>query len=95
MWVTNGIVQVNSTNSLPTMADIYLYTASTNATTPIAQLNLNYTGTRTVRRFYIDDELQTRMKSYHASNSKLTITGLGAIYPLEGTNPKGLLIRFY
>ena len=95
MWVTNGIVQVNSTNSLPITADLYLYTASTNATTPIAQLNLNYTGTRTVRRFFIDDELQTRMKSYHASNSKLTITGLGAIYPLEGTNPKGLLIRFY
>ena len=95
MWVTNGIVQINSTNSLPTTADIYLYTASTNAPTPIAQLNLNYTGTRAVRRFYIDDELQTRNKTYHDSNSKLTLTGLGMICPIEGTNPKGTIVRFY
>lgn len=96
MWVTNGIVQVNSTNSLPTTADVYLYTASSNGSTPIAQLNLNYTGTRTVRRFYIDDELQTRNKIYTASNSKLTLTGTtGAICPSEGTNPKGCIIRFF
>lgn len=96
MWVTNGIVQVNSTNSLPTTADIYLYTASSSGSTPIAQLNLNYTGTRTVRRFYIDDELQTRNKIYTASNSKLTLTGAtGAICPSEGTNPKGCIIRFF
>jgi autotransporter-associated beta strand protein len=94
LWVTNGIVQVNSTNSLPTTADLYLYTASTNAPTPIAQLNLNYTGTRAVRRFYIDDELQTRNKIYHESNSKLTLTGLGMIYPIEGTNPKGTIVQF-
>ncbi len=96
MWVTNGIVQVNSTNSLPVTADVYLYTASSNGSTPIAQLNLNYDGVRAVRRFYIDDELQTRNKIYTASNSKLTITGVtGAICPSEGTNPKGTIIRFY
>lgn len=95
MWVTNGIVQINSTNSLPTTADLYLYTASTNAPTPLAQLNLNYEGVRAVRRFYIDDELQTRNKIYHESNSKLTLTGLGMICPIEGTNPKGTIVRFY
>jgi autotransporter-associated beta strand protein len=95
LWVTNGIVQVNSTNSLPTTADVYLYTASSNGSTPIAQMNLNYAGTRSVRRLYIDDELQTRNKIYHDSNSKLTITGLGMICPLEGTNPKGMIVRFY
>ena len=95
MWVTNGIVQINSTNSLPTTADIYLYTASSNGSTPIAQLNLNYDGVRAVRRFYIDDELQTRNKIYHSANSKLTLTGTGMICPLEGTNPKGMIVRFY
>lgn len=95
LWVTNGVVQVNSTNSLPVTADVYLYTASSNGSTPIAQLNLNYNGTRAVRRFYIDDELQTRNKIYHSANSKLTLTGTGMICPTEGTNPKGLLIRFF
>ncbi len=84
--VSNGTLVV-SESFLSDAADVYV---SSNAV-----LNLNFSGTDTIRNLYIGGVLQERSRSYGSNHASGCFVGsTGFIKPLEGTPPSGTIIRF-
>ena len=58
-------------------------------------LNLGFEGTNTVRRFYVNGELQERNKVYSSVNRPLALAGTGLLKVSEGSAPRGTLISIF
>jgi autotransporter-associated beta strand protein len=85
--VSNGTLVV-SESFLSDAADVYV---SSNAV-----LNLNFSGTNTIRSLYIGGVLQERGRSYGNGHSSGCFTGsTGFIKPLVGTPPSGTIVMFF
>jgi autotransporter-associated beta strand protein len=84
--VSNGTLVVQQ-KCLATNADVIIASG--------AMLNLGFEGTNTVRRFYVNGELQERNKVYSSVNRPLALAGTGLLKVSEGSAPRGTLISIF
>ena len=85
--VSNGVLRLTHAQVLPAAADVYLTSGAT--------LQLDYAGTTTIRRLYINGELMTVNVAYGAARRPGVLSGTGYLFTTEGSQPKGsvMLLR--
>jgi autotransporter-associated beta strand protein len=84
--ISNGVLQLAQADCLSANTDVVISTASS------ATLNLNFSGTNTVRSLTVDGQLKYKDKVYNASNLPGIITGTGCLLTVEGI--QGTRIHF-
>jgi autotransporter-associated beta strand protein len=85
--VSNGVLRLTHAQVLPSAADVYISSGAT--------LQLDYTGTATIRRLYINGELMTVNVAYGAARRPAALSGTGYLFTAEGSQPQGsvMLLR--
>lgn len=83
--VSNGVLRLTHAMALSGGADVYIAAAAG------ATLFLDYQGTNTIRRLYVDGQLLTKDRVYGANWRPTVLTGTGYLLTTEG-RPKGTLI---
>jgi len=81
--VTNGVLTLKHETCLSTNTDVYLYSGATN--------NLDFTGTNTINRLYINGTYQT-LDIYGAANRPSVLSGTGFLKPLLGAPVSGTVV---
>jgi len=84
--ISNGVLQLAQADCLSANTDVVISTAAS------ATLNLNFSGTNTVRSLTVDGQLKYKDKVYNASNLPGIITGTGCLLTVEGI--QGTRIHF-
>jgi autotransporter-associated beta strand protein len=88
--VSNGVLKLTLPEALSTNTAVNI------STTTGAKIELAFSGTVTVKSLTVDGELLTRNKVYSSANLPIAFApGDGLLYTLEGTAPKGTMIRFF
>jgi fibronectin-binding autotransporter adhesin len=87
--VSNGVLKLTLPEALASDTAVNI------STTTGAKIELNFSGTVTVKSLTVDGELLTRNKVYSFANLPNVLSGGGSLYTLEGTPPKGTMIRFF
>ncbi len=83
--VSNGVLRLTHTQVLAATNEVRIATG--------AVINLDFNGTQTIRRLYINGEPMTVNKLYGQYNRPASLSGNGYLLPTEGPKPKGTLIR--
>lgn len=87
--VSNGVLKLTLPEALASDTAVNI------STTTGAKIELYFSGTVTVKSLTVDGELLTRNKVYSFANLPNVLSGGGSLYTLEGTPPKGTMIRFF
>ena len=82
--VSNGVLRLTHAQVLSAASDVYV--------APGATLQLDYSGTATIRRLYINGELMTVNVAYGASRRPSALSGTGYLLATEGSKPKGSIM---
>jgi fibronectin-binding autotransporter adhesin len=85
--VSNGVLRLTHAQVLAVTNEVRIATG--------AMINLDFNGTQTIRRLYINDELMTINRRYGPDNLPASLSGTsGYLFTTEGAPPKGTLISF-
>ncbi len=84
--VSNGVFSITRENGLPSSTDLTLASG--------AVMDLNFTGTNTIKSLTVANKLKYRNMVYSAANLPSVITGTGCLRTTDGT-PQGLIIQFF
>jgi autotransporter-associated beta strand protein len=87
--VSNGVLRLTLAEALASGTAVVI------STTTGAKIDLNFTGTVTVRSLTVDGELLTRNKVYSSANLPNVLSGGGFLYTVEGVPPKGTTILVF
>jgi autotransporter-associated beta strand protein len=79
--VSNGVLRLTHPQALTAATDVYITTGAT--------VQLDYDGSATIRRLYIDGELMTVNVAYGADRRPSSFSGTGYLLTTEGAKPKG------
>lgn len=84
--VSNGVFSITRDNGLPSGTDLTLSSG--------AVIDLNFTGTNTIKSLTVANKLKYRNMVYSAANLPSVITGTGCLRTTEGI-PQGIIIRLF
>ena len=87
--VSNGVLRLMLPEALASDTAVVI------STTTGAKIDLNFSGTVTVKSLTVDGELMTRNKVYTSANLPNVLSGSGLLYTLEGVPPKGAVIQIF
>jgi len=87
--VSNGVLRLTHNQALSAATDVYIAAGAG------AKVKLDFSGTNTIHRLYVDGVLQQKNKPVGIIQLPTALDGSGYFLPTDGALPKGTMVRFF